>query len=62
LAHYHPVHHHFYEAKSHLGKRIFTIVIAGTGFLADSYDLFVINIGEYFLKTSLTVCKSGQPS
>ncbi|GAB5033602.1 inorganic phosphate [Nannochloropsis oceanica] len=45
LAHYHPEHHHFYEpAKSHRGKRLLRIVIAGTGFMADSYDLFVINI------------------
>jgi len=47
LAHYHPEHHHFYEpTKVHTGKRLLRIVIAGTGFMADSYDLFVINIGK----------------
>lgn len=40
LAHYHPEHHHFYdENKHHVGRRIGRIVIAGTGFMADSYDL-----------------------
>jgi len=47
LEHYHPEHHHFYEPnKAHTGKRLLRIVIAGTGFLSDSYDLFVINIGK----------------
>lgn len=47
LAHYHPEHQHFYEpTKVHTGKRLLRIVIAGTGFMADSYDLFVINIGK----------------
>ncbi len=36
LAHFHPEHHHFYETKHHVAKRIFTIAVAGTGFLADS--------------------------
>jgi hypothetical protein len=31
LAHYHPEHHHFYEPKRHVGKRLLRIVIAGTG-------------------------------
>ena len=52
LAHYHPEHHHFYEpTKVHTGKRLLRIVIAGTGFMADSYDLFVINIGKSLLKS-----------
>lgn len=51
LAHYHPEHHHFYdENKHHIGKRIGRIVIAGTGFMADSYDLFVINIALLMMK------------
>ena len=44
LAHYHPEHHHFYETKHHVGKRIGRIVIAGTGFMADSYDLLYVYV------------------
>lgn len=67
LAHYHPEHHHFYEpTKMHTGKRVLRIVIAGTGFMADSYDLFVINIGKSPPRGSICLgsklfrgCKSG---
>lgn len=31
LAHYHPEHHHFYNPKKHMGKRMLRVVIAGTG-------------------------------
>lgn len=31
LAHYHPEHHHFYDPKRHVGKRLLRVVIAGTG-------------------------------
>ncbi len=31
LAHYHPEHHHFYQPKRHMGKRLLRVVIAGTG-------------------------------
>ncbi len=47
LAHYHKESHHFHTDKPHTAKRLLRIVIAGTGFLADSYDLFVINIGTW---------------
>lgn len=33
-----------------LSQRIYTILVAGTGFLADSYDLFVINIVLLMMK------------
>lgn len=43
LSHYHPAHRHFHRAKSML-RSSGRILIAGCGFLADSYDVFVINI------------------
>jgi hypothetical protein len=33
-----------------LSQRLYTILVAGTGFLADSYDLFVINIVLLMMK------------
>lgn len=39
-----------------LVHRIFTIVVAGTGFLADSYDLFVINIGMSIGDQLVCIC------
>jgi len=43
LSHYHRAKHHFHKGVD-MCARSGRIVIAGAGFLADAYDLFVINI------------------
>jgi len=49
LSHYHPAHRHFHRAKS-MVRRSGRIMIAGCGFLADSYDVFVINLALQMMK------------